>query len=317
MNRTNAKSFRESYIYSKSDYDSIIYEIMMKYPRVDKTDDNFKDIIYSVKKRQKSSAIVNVLNNNNIILVSQPAKPAPKSFKAFAGRDARNDNAIKIFIDISDIIRNDNGEWVVYTQNGIDVFISRILSAMTNYLYVMDPRRLINNSSLTANGTEAYARLFTNIMDLLYKVSVDEQMKAKIMYLSARFYTINVLQLDPNSSSAINIPKKISNIADSQISVMNIYEEDLYTNFKTFIDGLNKILKLSNLDTQAFTDKWVHMYHHCTIFGLEMFPTFATMLTDVYVGAYINNQKTIEKIVGSRLVDFTRTIMSIGEATFN
>jgi hypothetical protein len=54
------------------------------------------------------------------------------------------------------------------------------------------------------------------------------------------------------------------------------------------------------------------VYGTGTIFGLEIFPAFASMLTDTYVGAYLNNQKTIEKIAGSSMIEFTKVLLSIG-----
>ena len=36
------------------------------------------------------------------------------------------------------------------------------------------------------------------------------------------------------------------------------------------------------------------------------------MMTNCYVGCYINNQKTIEKVAGRDMVDFTKGILMIG-----
>ena len=36
------------------------------------------------------------------------------------------------------------------------------------------------------------------------------------------------------------------------------------------------------------------------------------MITDAYCGAYINNQKTIEKICGKNLITYSKAILSIG-----
>ena len=43
----------------------------------------------------------------------------------------------------------------------------------------------------------------------------------------------------------------------------------------------------------------MYIYGTGTVFALELLPSFSNMLTDAYVGAYINNQKTIEKIAGT------------------
>ena len=54
------------------------------------------------------------------------------------------------------------------------------------------------------------------------------------------------------------------------------------------------------------------IYGTGTVFALEIFPAFASMLTDAYVGAYLNNQKTIEKITNTSMIEFTKTLLSIG-----
>ena len=54
------------------------------------------------------------------------------------------------------------------------------------------------------------------------------------------------------------------------------------------------------------------LYGVSTVFALELFPAFSTMMTDCYVGAYVNNQKTIEKIAGSSMVEFSKTVLRIG-----
>ena len=54
------------------------------------------------------------------------------------------------------------------------------------------------------------------------------------------------------------------------------------------------------------------VYGTGTVFALELLPSFSNMLTDAYIGAYINNQKTIEKIAGTGMVEFTKTILTIG-----
>ena len=40
--------------------------------------------------------------------------------------------------------------------------------------------------------------------------------------------------------------------------------------------------------------------------------TFANMLIYAYVGAYLNNQKQIEKFVGKDMVDFTNALFRVG-----
>jgi NAD-dependent DNA ligase len=58
---------------------------------------------------------------------------------------------------------------------------------------------------------------------------------------------------------------------------------------------------------------WMNAFGTGTVLALEYFPSFSAMLTDCYMGGYLNNQITIEKITGPSMVKFTKTILQIGE----
>ena len=49
-----------------------------------------------------------------------------------------------------------------------------------------------------------------------------------------------------------------------------------------------------------------------TVFALEFLPAFYMMLTNIYVGGYIDQQMTIEKVTGQSMVKFVKTILEIG-----
>ena len=84
------------------------------------------------------------------------------------------------------------------------------------------------------------------------------------------------------------------------------------TNIKFFVETLSDVIHTSKLTLDVVVERWMYKYGPGTVFALELFPAFATMLTDAYVGAYINNQKSIEKIAGPSMVEFTKALLSIG-----
>ena len=45
------------------------------------------------------------------------------------------------------------------------------------------------------------------------------------------------------------------------------------------------------LTSDAVVSRWMYGFGPGTVFGLEFFPAFAAILSDCYVGAYINQQK--------------------------
>ena len=91
-------------------------------------------------------------------------------------------------------------------------------------------------------------------------------------------------------------------------------DDDDFINIKLFIDKLSDVLKIPSLKVDNVVDKWMFLFGVNTVFGLEYFPALSAMLTDAYVGAYINNQKTIEKVVGNTLVQYTKAVLNKGES---
>ena len=53
------------------------------------------------------------------------------------------------------------------------------------------------------------------------------------------------------------------------------------------------------------------MYTPSTLFALEYYPAFAGMLTNAYIGCYLNNQSTIEKVAGKDMISFVKSILEM------
>ena len=62
----------------------------------------------------------------------------------------------------------------------------------------------------------------------------------------------------------------------------------------------------------VFIERWRYLFGRGTQFGAELYPAFATILTNAYSGTYLVNQNTIEKVAGKEMVTFTTTLLSIG-----
>ena len=310
----NTKKYIDTYIYTKGDYEQAIFNAVMSYNRIDKHGKAFENVEYDVKRRQTTSILVKVLANPSVVLLHNQNRPMSQAFKVFPAKDVRGDKKMKIFIDVSDIFRDKNGEWVC---SNIDVLIARLVSAMTNFVYYSDTHRVVNNSNISVLGATIYSKLMTNIIDNLFKISVVDSQKTACMYLAAKFYLVNILEKDPESSTVFNVAVKASGISEARAKTLEIYEEeDSYQNIKTFIELLSTTLKIKKLQLDNVVDKWVYIYGRGTHFGLELFPSFAAMSTDAYANAYINNQKTIEKLLEVYMVDFTKTIFDLGQTYF-
>lgn len=317
MPNVNPKTYSSCYLYRKFDvYEKKIFTFLMEGEEIDKDIPEFEDITYEIRRRQINSCILNVLKDKNIVLMTS-MNPLDKAFKVFCAKDIKgpNKNQKKVFIDCSNIIVRDSetGRYYCSSQN-IDILISYLVSAMINLIYYIDCNKFITNSTLVTSGVKCFSNLFYYIIDYICKISTIPGAKNKCLYLACMYYFSNILEIDCRSDTNSRICRNISAISEREAYVVdNSITEESFTNIKIFIETVADALRLNKMTLDVFIERWMWLYGTGTVFGTELFPAFATMITDSYVGAYINNQKTIEKVLGTSMNEFTKTILSIGQ----
>jgi hypothetical protein len=307
-----AKTYAGTYLYSKySEYETKIINFIMTGEDIDKESSDFEDIVYDIKKRQVSNSLVKVLMSKKIHLI-QNATPMDKAFKVFCAKDIKEPkNGYVVYIDVSNIIDKSNSG--KYECNKPDILVAYLVDAMQTLIYYTDERRLVNNSKIISTGATAFSALYTHIVDYVAHISAMPDVKAKCKYLAAVYYMANILGKDPISEQTINVAKKIADISEREADIIHIsYKKESFLNIKFFTDLVADVLHLPKLTCDIVVEKWMWVYGTGTVFSLELLPAFSNMITDAYVGCYINNQKTIEKIAGRSMVDFTKTILAIG-----
>lgn len=309
MEKVKTKTFANTYLYGMTEnYEKKLFDFIMKADQLNKADSSFDDIRYEVKKRQVTNSLVKILDSKMIVLLMR-SEPLPKAFKVFAAKDIKSDGKVKVFIDCSGLINFIDGR---YSCNNIDIFIAYLLSAMNQYIYYVDPNRIVMNNNIITDGALCFSALFTGIVDHVEKISIVSSSKNKCLYMSALYYQVNILNKEINDSVKATC-RKVSGLSEREEEIILIQlEENSLLNIKYFIDSITKILKLNKITLDIFLEKWLYLYGVGTQFALELYPAFAEMITSAYVGCYINNQKTIEKICGRNMVDFTNAIFKIG-----
>lgn len=309
MEKIIPKDYSDTYLYSMSpNLEKKIFEFIMKAEPIDKDTESFSDLRGDLKRRQVTNSLIKVIDSKNIILMLGN-DPLPKAFKVFCATDVKYDNKKKVFVDCSEIIKFQDG---MYKCRDIDILVAYMISAMNNRIYYADPKRVVMNDRIIRTGAETFSSLFTHVVDYLNKISVVPATKAKCVYLSALYYISNILgkEVDDRTKS---ICRKISKISEREEDVLFIQlDKEWNLNIKFFVQELSKILRLNKMTLEVFVEKWIFLYGTGTHFALELYPAFASMITDAYVGCYINNQKTIEKIVDRNLVQFSQAVFDIG-----
>ena len=306
----NTKNYGKDYLFHIGAYEKEIFSFLMKAERIDKNDNSFQDIRYDVKRRQVVNKLVNVMDSNKVVFAIHE-KPLPKSFKVFYGKDPK-DKVNKVFIDVSGIIRRSNGVYVLESRS-LDILISYLVSALNQLIYFQDPMRIVNNVSLIESGASCYAELFVYIVDFL-RISGVENFRNKCKYLASMFYLVNCMSKDETEATEAKA-LKISGLSQREVEIIKMQLDDKsYSNIKEFIESIARILHVEDkLTLDVFMEKWIYLYGTGTQFATELYIAHATMMINAYVGAYLNNQKTIEKVCGDKMVTFVKQILKIGE----
>lgn len=303
------KNYDRSYLYGKANYGSELYQYIIKSERINKADPAFQNVQYLIKRNQITSCLSSLLDRESIVLM-MPSKPMPRAFKVFAGKDIKEDKATKVFIDVSEIIRYVNGEYIIKNTD-IDKFISYLACALCTMIYHTNPKLILNSTVMIESSTHAFATLCSNIIEYMRIGSIDN-VRSKMLYISALYYQNSILLKDITDSvkaRALNISKLSKREAD----IVDVtVTEGSYQNIDTFVASMAQLLRVSDLKLDNFIDKWILLYGSGTQFACEIFTAFANMLINAYVGAYLNNQKQIEKIVGKYMISFTTTLFRIG-----
>ena len=189
------KNLSDLYLYRKYPaYDKNLFGFVMNAERIDPNSEEFEDILYDIKRRKISDSIIKVLTSHNTILGIQPGKALPKALKVFVAKDVKEDKTTqKVFIDLSDCVFMKNG---VYQCNHIEWIIAYLINAMVSFIYAKQETKLTNNSSIVKDGGESFVKLFSYIIDRIYKISTVQSLRKRVEYIAALYYQINLLGKD-------------------------------------------------------------------------------------------------------------------------
>lgn len=310
MEKVKIKNYDQSFLYGKGEYGKSLMEFIIRSERVDKSDPGFEDIRYMVKRNQYTACLSALLEKPNVVLMIN-TQPMPRAFKVFAAKDIKEDKLTKVFIDVSEIIKYQNNKYVLKNRD-VDILISYLACALNTYMYYSNAQVLLNNTTMLNAGAQAFSKLTANIIDYMRIGGVDK-IRNKVAYIASMYYQLNILNKS-DTPSTYQRAIKISGLSTREAEVLDVMVPlSSYENIETFVQAIAKVLRVENeLKLDNFIDKWLFLYGSGTQFATEMYIAFANMLINAYVGAYINNQKQIEKFVGRDMVDFTNMLFKLG-----
>lgn len=317
------KTYSDTYIFSKyPQYNKNLTAAIMQDPVIDKSTDAFKDVEYEVKRARVSDALVRILMSPNVVLLDCD-DPLPRAFKVFCARDFRsNDKKIKIFIDCTGVItKSEKSRSLIVEETKL---LSYLINAAMTMVYHKAYTTITRRQYLITKATTCFAKAFTHIIDYLVKISIQETSKTKVLYLSAMYFLEGVLGFDEVKSQPI--AKKIAEISDREAGMLNILmdkatrvnginkeEANPFENIKSFVSALRDVMhfKKEVITLDIILEKWMSLYGVGTVLALEYFPALSAMMTDAYIGGYLNNQRTIENICKVDMVEYAKECLSL------
>lgn len=320
------KSYSDSYFYKQyPKYQKLLLDAIMTDPLIDKATEEFKGVILDLKHQRTDEALLRILNSTNTVLLDCDV-PLPRTFKVFCAKEmkGRDRGKIKVFIDASACIVKDtkHGDYNVNET----ALVSYLMNAGVSMIYHKNFDILRRRANMNIGITKCFANCFTHIIDFLAKISIQESKKIQVTYLSAMYFLMGILQLD-NENKARDIAMKVADISKNEAILLedaiekacrkhsDIKEKDLnpYENIKIFVNSLRDAMHLNPkaVSLDIIVERWMMQFGPGTVFGLEYFPAFSAMITDAYVGGYLNNQKTIEKICGKDMVQYSKDVITM------
>lgn len=295
------------YLYSKmTGYTKVMANAILNAKRIDKDTTEFaEDVGLELKRSKAPIYLLKILNSKNTHLLL-PEDPMPKPIRVFAAKDIKDSKKMNAFIDCSSVITEANNNR--YKVNP-SILIAYLLSAKHNMMYYGIPGAFSTKSQLVILETRAYAKLFTHVIDYLGNISVIPENREKMLYLASKFFLYNHLKLT-DDDKVNEVAMKVADITESQQNIFNIATEgkDVKT-LPGFVDTVKTIFKMDKLTLSLVIEKWMFLYGAATVLGLEFLPSFLTMITDAYSGVYLNNQKSIEKMLAKDLVELGKMLI--------
>ena len=322
METSDIKSYGDTYLYNRyPEYTKKLTQAIMQDEVIDKSTDAFKDVIYEIKRTRVSDALVRVLNSSNVILLNC-AEPLPRAFKVFCARDFKSkDKKTRIFIDCTGVITKakNSGDLIVEETK----LVSHLINAAMCMIYHKANMKIVTKGGLVQEATGCFANAFTHIIDYLLKISIQESSKIKTLYISSLYFLQGILNF--SQERAMDTAKKIANISDREATIINIlidkasHQKELkqdinpFLNINIFIKVLRDVMhfNVKAISTDIVIERWMQLYGPSTVMALEYFPALSAMMTDAYVGGFLNAQKTIENVCKTNMVTYAKNVISL------
>ena len=204
--------------------------------------------------------------------------------------------------------------WASITENNKVVIDPNKLYTFIEGAYIaraleMQFNNIRHAAILHTDATSIYAQMFTRVLNRDFALNVDKDAYNKVLFLAAKFFLMNLLQLK-NSDSVFNYATKAAGVT-SAIALKRLddaFDDDCYKDISTFITAIkNKAYMINNgltkLDVRTYMERYIRMYKNSSLFSLEHLSYFLFNIFACLNGAHINDSYAWEAAMGKKSGD--------------
>ncbi len=250
------------------------------------------DVYRKYRFLQKEN-ILKLLENNEIVLLFSD-KPTLKVTVALPAFTAVKNGKPVVFVNISNHAKRYNdGTFQIDDR----VLFSLLTAGYIEYIWQF------NYDSVSRKGhiiyqpfAESYAEAIKKVFYRLYSIGASPQDVIKIEYFAAKF-ALNYM-LGINVDDARTIATKMVGTSEAFISIIdanNWHFED--NGLESLFNMIGMNIRGIKISESAIVETWLKTFGQSSAFALDYLPAFATMLSNASIGAYLNNQKSVESIL--------------------
>ena len=169
------------------------------------------------------------------------------------------------------------------------------------YLALMGIPR--NASAVINKGSLIFAHIFTKVLNKKFSLNTDKMALNKVIFIASKYYLSNLLGMT-DQAMIFNYALKNCNSA-TEILMKDIDAEftpDCFVSIAAFLEKMAKlpykfVSGFQKITVRDYVEAFAEMYGQSTILALENLDYFIFMISSVVIGAYLNNQTTLEDII--------------------
>lgn len=255
-------------------------------------DKNFK---FAMKNR-----VLKALDDGQLIMIYAPNNVRmPQAIPWFLTRNSKGEIVAVICVDIYGTRAKDSKDIRIDARK----LYCLLEAAYIGRLSYFNSRTMSQRSSILTYGSSIYANMFVRVLNKKYALNVNKDKLNKVLFLSSKFFLINLLGMPNNQTTdnyALKSCKNPNNLLIEQMS--ETFKDSDFADLSSFLLALttnpNTKDLIPGLTVRSYLEQFIFMYDGSALLALESFPYFIYNILSVTHGAYLNNQYNLENIVG-------------------